>query len=166
VTVPAYTSEPSPAREDRARVSRPLVVAVVVALLLVAAGAAAVVWAQREREDARLEKTRLATELAVSSDAGSRDRLASTRNAIASVRAQIDAISGELKQVTDLQAQDVALVQAALDAGKKGDVPAYNEAVGKRNDLAPQVDASIEKLRTDVNTVLLALARLTNRTAP
>ena len=54
----------------------------------------------------------------------------------------------------------------ALDAGKKGDVPAYNEAVDKRNTLAPQVDAAIEKLRTDTNAVLLALAKVTNRTAP
>jgi hypothetical protein len=71
-----------------------------------------------------------------------------------------------MQQVVDLQQQDALLVQAALDAGKKADVPAYNEAVTKRNTLAPQVDAAVEKLRTDVNTVLLALANVTNRTAP
>jgi hypothetical protein len=57
-------------------------------------------------------------------------------------------------------------VQAALEAGKKGDVPAYNEAVTQRKSLAPQVDAAIDKLRTDTNAVLLALAKVTNRTAP
>jgi hypothetical protein len=82
------------------------------------------------------------------------------------VRSQLDAIPGELQQVTSLEQQDAALVQAALDAGKKGDVPAYNEAVTKRNVLAPQVDAAVEKLRTDVNAALTALATVTNRTVP
>jgi hypothetical protein len=142
------------------------VAAVVVAVLLVAAGAAALVYAQREHDDALRQHQRLTTALAVQQDASSPDRLEATHAAIAAERAQLDAIRGELRQVTDLQAQDVALVHAALAAGKNGDVAAYNEAVTKRNDLAPQVDAAIEKLRTDTNLVLLALAKVTNRTAP
>jgi hypothetical protein len=142
------------------------VAAVVVAVLLVAAGAAALVYAQREHDDALRQQQRLTTALLVQREAGSPDRLSATRDAIAAERAHLDAIRGELRQVTDLQAQDVALVHAALAAGKTGDVAAYNEAVTKRNDLAPQVDAAIEKLRTDTNAVLLALAKVTNRTAP
>lgn len=152
--------------ERRGRVSGWLVAALVVALLLVGAGAAALVWARGEQDDAQAQRRRLETELAVQRDADSPDRLATTREAIGSVRAQIDALPAELQSVVDLQAQDVALLQAALDAGKAGNVPAYNEAVDKRNVLAPQVDAAVEKLRTDTNTVLLALAKVTNRTAP
>jgi hypothetical protein len=152
--------------DDRGRVSGWLVSAAMVAFLLVLAGAGAVVWAQRDQDDAHRQEQRLRTELALQRDARSPDRFAATHTAIQSVRTQLDAIPAEAKQVTDLQGQDVLLVQAALAAGKKGDVPAYNEAVTKRNDLAPQVDAAIEKLRTDTNTVLLALAKVTNRTAP
>ncbi len=104
--------------------------------------------------------------LASDTNGAAADRLAAARATVASVRAQLDAIPAELTQVADLEQQDVALVQAAFDAGKKGDVPAYNEAVTKRNVLAPQVDAAVEKLRTDVNAVLMALATITNRTAP
>jgi hypothetical protein len=143
-----------------------LIAAVVVAFLLALVAGGALVWANRERDDAQQQQQRLVTELAVRRDAGSPDRLAATRNAIESVRPQLGAIPAEMQQVVDLQLQDALLVQAALDAGKKSDVPAYNEAVTKRNTLAPQVDAAVEKLRTDVNVVLLALAKVTNRTAP
>ena len=156
----------APVTERRARMSGWLVAAVVVALLLVGAGVAAVLWAQGEQDDANAQRQRLRAELAVQQDATTPDRLAATSAAIEAVRAQLDALPAELQQVTDLQAQDVALVRAALDAGKRGDVPAYNEAVNKRNLLAPQVDAAIEQLRNDTNAVLLALAQVTNRTAP
>jgi len=152
--------------ERRGRVSGWLVAAAVVAFLLVLVGAGALVWARREQDDAQRQRTALETELAVQRDAETPDKLAATSAAIALVRAQLDAIPADAQQVTDLQQQDVALIQAAFDAGKKGDVPAYNEAVNKRNALAPQVDAAVEKLRTDVNPVLLALAKVTNRTAP
>jgi len=152
--------------ERRPRVSGWLVAAVVVSFLLVLVAAGALVWAKREQDDAQRQRTRLETELAVQRDANTPDKLAATSAAIASVRAQLDVIPGDAQQVTDLQQQDVVLIQAAYDAGKKGDVPAYNEAVNKRNTLAPRVDAAVEKLRTDVNPVLLALAEVTNRTAP
>jgi len=152
--------------DTRARVSGWLIAAVIVAFLLALVAGGALVWANRERDDARQQQHRLETELAVRAAAGSPDRLAATRNAIESVRPQLTALPAEMQQVVDLQHQDALLVQAALDAGKKADVPAYNEAVTKRNAIAPQVDAAVEKLRTDVNTVLLALAKVTNRTAP
>ena len=148
------------------RVSGWLVGAVIVAVLVAVVAAGAVVWAQREQDDAQRQQQRVRAELAVQRDARSPDRFAATQQAIESVRAQLAAAPAELHQVTDLQQQEVLLVQAALAAGKKGDVPAYNEAVTKRNALAPQVDAAIEKLRTDTNAVLLALAKVTNRTAP
>jgi hypothetical protein len=143
-----------------------LIAAVVATFLLALVAGGALVWANRERDDAQQQHQRLQAELAMHHNAGSPDRLARTRNAIESVRPQLSALPAEMQQVVDLQQQDALLVQAALDAGKKADVPAYNEAVTKRNTLAPQVDAAVEKLRTDVNTVLLALANVTNRTAP
>jgi len=145
--------------ETRGRVSGWLIAAVLASFLLALVAGGALVWANRERDDAQQQRRRLETELAVRDQAGSPDRLAATRNAIESVRPQLSAVAA-------LQQQDALLVQAALDAGKKADVPAYNEAVTKRNTLAPQVDAAVEKLRTDVNLVLLALAKVTNRTAP
>lgn len=152
--------------ERRGRVSGWLVSAVVVAFLLVLVAAGALVWARREQDDAQRQRTALETELAVQRDASTPDKLAATSAAISSVRAQLDAIPADLQQVTDLQQQEVALIQAAFAAGKKGDVPAYNEAVNQRNALAPRVDGAVEKLRTDVNPVLLALAKVTNRRAP
>ena len=152
--------------ERRGRVSGWLVGAAVVAFLLVLVAAGALVWAKREQDDAQRHRTALETELAVRRDANTPDKLAATSAAIASVRPQLDVIPGDVQQVTDLQQQDIALIQAAYDAGKKGDVPGYNDAVNKRNALAPQVDAAVEKLRTEVNPVLLALAKVTNRTAP
>jgi hypothetical protein len=143
-----------------------LIAAVLAAFLLVLVAGGALVWANGERDDAQHQQQRLEAELAVRRNAGSPDRLAATRNAIESVRPQLGTIPAEMQQVVDLQQQDALLVQAALDAGKKADVPAYNEVVTKRNTLAPQVDAAIEKLRIDVNLVLLALAKVTNRTAP
>jgi len=152
--------------ETRGRVSGWLIAAVLASFLLALVAGGALVWANRERDDAQQQRRRLETELAVRDQAGSPDRLAATRNAIESVRPQLSALPAEMQQVAALQQQDALLVQAALDAGKKADVPAYNEAVTKRNTLAPQVDAAVEKLRTDVNLVLLALAKVTNRTAP
>jgi hypothetical protein len=152
--------------DTRARVSGWLIAAVIVAFLLALVAGGALVWANRDRDDAQQQQQRLEAELAVRRDAGSPDRLAATSIAIDSVRPQLTALPAEMQQVVDLQQQDALLVRAALAAGKKADVPAYNEAVDKRNTLAPQVDAAVEKLRVDVNAVLLALAKVTNRTAP
>ena len=150
----------------RGSVSGWLVAAVVVALLVVVAAAAALVWASGEADDARADRAELTAQLAVSSGGEAVDRLAAARSTIATVRAQLDAIPGDLQRVADLEQQDTRLVQAALDAGQQGNVPAYNDAVTKRNILAPQVDAAVDKLRTDVNAVLNALATVTNRTVP
>jgi hypothetical protein len=143
-----------------------LVAAVFVAFAVALVAAGALVWARREADDADTHRAELTAELAASTGTKAADRLAAARATIDTVRSQLDAIPGELQQVTSLEQQDAALVQAALDAGKKGDVPAYNEAVTKRNVLAPQVDAAVEKLRTDVNAALTALATVTNRTVP
>jgi hypothetical protein len=143
-----------------------LIAAVVPAFLAALVAGGALVWATRDQADAEQDQARLRRELVVTSTAGSRDKLEATRAAITTVRAQLDALPTEMQAVVDLEGQDAALVQAALDAGKAGNVPGYNEVVTKRNDLAPQVDAAVEKLRTDVNAVLVALATVTNRTAP
>ena len=148
----------------RARVSVWLVLALVVAVVAALAATGALVWARNDRDDAR--RHRADVEAALLVQAGTPDRLASARAAISGVRAQLDAFPEESNHVVELSEQDAALVQAALDAGTKGDVAAYNEAVNKRNLLAPQVDAAVEKLRTDVNAVLAALATVTNRTIP
>jgi hypothetical protein len=150
----------------RARVSGWLVTAVAVTVVVAAVAAGALVWARREADVARAHRAALAARLAMGTGGAAADRLAAARSTIESVRAQLDAIPGNLQKVTELEQQDTTLVRAALDAGKLGDVPAYNEAVTRRNDLAPQVDAAIEELRADVNAVLTALATVTNRTAP
>jgi hypothetical protein len=147
-------------------VSGALVGAFVVALVAVLVAVGALVWAHREQSDAQRDQARVRHELVVSARAGSSDRLSATQQAIASVQTQLDALPAGLHELVDLQNQEATLVQAALDAGKAGNVPAYNEAVTKRNVLAPQIDAAVEKLRTDVNAVLIALATVTNRTAP
>jgi prefoldin subunit 5 len=151
---------------SQGKVSGWLVAAVLVAFAVALVAAGALVWARREADDADTHRAELTAELAASTGTKAADRLAAARATIDTVRSQLDAIPGELQQVTSLEQQDAALVQAALDAGKKGDVPAYNEAVTKRNVLAPQVDAAVEKLRTDVNAALTALATVTNRTVP
>jgi sensor domain CHASE-containing protein len=150
----------------RARVSGWLVCAVVAALVAALAAGAALAWAKHDQDDADQRQARVERVLAMRHDQRSPDRFATTRATITGVRTELDALDSESKQVAALTQQDAALVQSALDAGAKGDLAAYNDAVTKRNDLAPQVDAAIEKLRDDVNTVLAALARVTGRTIP
>ena len=151
-------------RTRRTRVSGWLVLALVVAVAASFAALAALMWARSDRDDARQRKADV--EAVLRGHAGTSDRLTATQVAIAGVRSQLSALPAESTRVADLSEQDAALVRAALDAGAKGDVQAYNEAVTKRNDLTPQVDAAVDKLRTDVNTVLEALATVTNRTIP
>ena len=151
---------------SRARVSGWLLLAVAAAFVAALAAGAALVWANGERDDAERHRAGVEAVLVVRRGEGSPDRLAGTRAAITGVRAQLGELSPESKHAADLVQQDAALVQAALDAGAKGDVAAFNEAVTKRNQLAPQVDAAVEQLRSDVNAVLVALATVTNRTAP
>jgi hypothetical protein len=148
------------------RVSGWLVASCIVTFVFALAAAGALVWANREADAATAHREVVRAALAANTNGAAADRLAAASATVASVRAQVDAIPAELTQVADLEQRDTALVRAAYDAGKKGDVPAYNEAVTKRNVLAPQVDAAVEKLRTDVNVVLTALATITNRTAP
>ena len=148
------------------RVSGWLVASCIVTFVFALAAGGALVWAHREADDATAHRIAVRAALAANTNSAAADRLAVAHATVAAVRAQLDAIPAELTQVADLEQRDTDLVRAAYDAGKKGDVPAYNEAVTKRNVLAPQVDAAIEKLRTDVNAVLTALATITSRTAP
>jgi len=154
--------EPMP----RARVSGWLVLALVVALAAALAAGGALVSARQDRDDAQQRHDQVEAVLHRNLAAGSPDRLASARAAITGVRQQIDTLPAESSRVAELCDQDAALVKAALDAGTRGDLAAYNDAVAERNDLAPQVDAAVEKLRTDVNAVLEALATATGRTSP
>ena len=154
--------EPMP----RAHVSGWLVLALVVAVAAMGVAGAALVWARNDRDDSQQRRAAVEAVLHRNLAAGSPDRLASARAAISGVRAQLDALPAESTHVADLTEQDAALVQSALDAGAKGDLDAYNAAVAKRNDLAPQVDAAVEKLRVDTNAVLEALAVATSRTSP
>jgi hypothetical protein len=148
------------------RVSGWSIAAFVVALLVLGVAAGALVWARSDRDDARREQAQVRRVLAASRDAGAADRLAATRAELARIRPQLDAAVATSAHVADLTQQDATLVESVLDAAGRGDVAAYNEAAAKRNDLAPQVDATVEQLRNDVNAVLVALGAVTQRTAP
>jgi hypothetical protein len=150
----------------RTRISGWLVLALVVALVAAVAAGGALVWARQDRADAQHRRSAVAAALAEHEGRGAPDRLAATRATISGVRRQLGAIPAESTAVADLSEQDAQLVQAALAAGVKGDLAAYNDAVAKRNDLAPKVDAAVEKLRVDVNAALDALAAVTKRTTP
>jgi cytochrome c5 len=153
-------AEPAPARS-----SRWLVAALCVASVAVLAAGAAWWWARGQQASADEARARVEHMLVRERAPGTADRLAETDAAIEGVRPQLVGLPAQMGKVADLAQQDATLVQAALDAGAKGDVAAYNQAVAQRNALAPQVDAAQEQLRVDGNRVLDALARVTNRTS-
>jgi hypothetical protein len=151
------------AEPEKSGVARWLTAAVALALAAVLVGGAALVWARRDRDDAQRDRARVERALA-SRRAGSRDELSAVRQEMTAVRPRLAALQTDLTQVDDLTHQDATLVQAVVDAGQKGDVAAYNQAVAQRNAVALKADAAQEKLRDDTNAVLDALARVTNRT--
>ena len=83
-----------------------------------------------------------------------------TRDSIASVR-ELNTLSGAVQQASDIDAQVVAAVAAAVDAGLRGDVAGFNAVVTKLNGLNAATSTSWEALRKQVNAALAALDPVT-----
>jgi len=134
----------------------------VAASLLVVVAAALAAWTVVERvvADRDLRDARHASSVETARAAQARAALATTRAAVRAVPS-LATLPASLRQVADLDTRSVSAIEAAVDAGLRGDVAAYNAAVGNLNALNPDYDTALEALRVQVNAALLALDPLT-----
>jgi hypothetical protein len=64
-------------------------------------------------------------------------------------------------RMADLDTQSVRTIDTAVDAGLRGDVSAYDDAVAKFNESNASYAFALEVLRTQVNEVVVGLDPLT-----
>lgn len=128
----------------------------VVAQLAAGAFLALSIVQHRDAEDDRAQVQRDLITAQRGQSVGSQ-ALQRAQDAVASVRDQLAAVGKGAVAVADLDEQDLATVQAALQAGRTGDRTAYNTAADQRATLDAQHDAAVAQLREQANAIISAL---------
>lgn len=135
-----------------------LVALVVAAVTAIAAGGF-LVLSVLDRGDARAAVHR--GEVALTRERAQRTTevslLTRARNDVRALRPQLDGLAAAGDTVAGLDGQSLAAVKAAVAAGLAGDVAGYNAAVAQLNAVNAGHDAALEKLRVQVNTLVIAL---------
>jgi hypothetical protein len=131
----------------------------VVALVLAAGGIAFLALSIVEHADARgeLDDARRAVTVGEARSSDDARTLRDVQEQLATLHDQLTAVDAGAAAVADLDAQDLAAVQSAIDAGLRGDLAAYNAAVDQRAALDGEHDAKVEDLRQKVNALIAAL---------
>jgi flagellar hook-length control protein FliK len=141
------------------RASRWTLIALILATVMVAAAAGALAWSISARRDAhaRLHKAEatLAHERSRTNDATA--QLTKEQAVARGLRPQQGAVAAAGDAVAPLDDQSLTAVKAAVDAGIAGDVAGYNAAVAQLNAANPGHDAALERLRVQVNALVVAL---------
>ena len=141
------------------RASRWNLVALVAAVVMTVAAAGALIWSVADHRDAHTELRRAEATL-THERAGSTDalaRLTKARTALRALRPQIDSLIPATDALASLDSQSLAATKTAIDAGLAGDLAGYNAAVAQLDAINPGHDVALEKLRVQVNALVLAL---------
>ena len=136
--------------------------ALVTASVLVVVAAALVGWTVVERvvADRDLRNARHATVVERARAEQASAALAGARGAVRAVPG-LAALPSSLRHVADLDTASVSALEAAVDAGLRGDLVDYNAAVARLNALNPDYDAALESLRVQINAAVVGLDPLT-----
>jgi hypothetical protein len=141
------------------RASRWNVAALIVAAVMVMAAGSFLVLSVLDRSDARAALHR--AEVALTRERAQRTAAVSllthARSEVRALRPQLDALARAGDIVALFDGQSLAAVKAAVGAGLAGDVAGYNAGVAQLNTINAGHDAALEKLRVQVNTLVLAL---------
>jgi hypothetical protein len=142
-----------------ARTSRVRRFAFVVALVLALAAAAFLVMSVQANHDAHSAlasaRVSLRAERAASSTAAT--QLGAAHHVLDGVGAEVSGVPAAATALAKLDEQDLALIEAALQAGPAGDLGAYNQAVDQRAVIDPEHDTAVEQLRRQANSIITAL---------
>jgi hypothetical protein len=132
------------------------------AAVLAALSAAFVVVSMHERDDARrsLRRARVVLRSERAANAHVASNLAHARQTARGLAQQLAAIPGVADGIAALDDRDLELVRAAVQAGLAGTVSDYNEAVDQHNALDALHDAALERLRVEINSLIVALDAL------
>jgi hypothetical protein len=133
--------------------------ALLVAAAMVIAAGGFLVLSVLDRSDARaaLHRDEVALTRERARRTGAVSLVTRARSDVRALGPQLDALARAGDIVALLDGQSLAAVKAAVEAGLAGDVAGYNAAVAQLNAMNAGNDAALEKLRVQVNALVMAL---------